>query len=83
MLTECIDIAAEFIVSGFPNIHASIQQTFKGHLQKHVAGTLIAITVLGHGDRGFFLKQKFLIYTSMKNKPVIEGLFKKNSLTYS
>lgn len=54
MLTECIDIAAEFIVSGFPNIHASIQQTFKGHLQKHIAGMLIAITVLGHGDRGFF-----------------------------
>ena len=59
IFTECIDIAAEFIVSGFPNIHASIQQTFKGHLQKHIAGMLIAITVLGHGDRGFFKKKIF------------------------
>ena len=54
ILTECIDTVAEFIVSGFPNIHSSIQQTFKGHLQKYTAGLLIAITVLGHGDRGFF-----------------------------
>ena len=57
ILTECLDMLAEFIVSGFPNIHSSIQQAFKGHLQKYIAGMLIAITVLGHGDRGFFLKK--------------------------
>ena len=57
ILGECIDIVAEFIVSGFPNIHSSIEQTFKGHLQKYIAGMLIAITVLGHGDRGFKKKK--------------------------
>ena len=81
ILGECIDIVAEFIVSGFPNIHSSTEQTFKGHLQKYIAGMLIAITVLGHGDRGF-KKKKFIEVQLIYNVALIPGIQQSESVIH-